>query len=60
MNGDLEVSFGAFNLVYLGRGDQVDIEMPADLDQFGRDDSHGTVIGGKSLVQFAHDTTNGG
>jgi hypothetical protein len=24
--------------------------MPADLDQFGRKDSHGTVIGGKGLV----------
>jgi hypothetical protein len=24
--------------------------MPADLDQFGREDSHGTVIGGKGLV----------
>jgi len=24
----------------------------ADLDQFGRDNSHGTVIGGKGLVQL--------
>jgi len=33
--------------------------MPADLDQFRGDDSHGTVIGGKGLVQLRHYTTNG-
>jgi hypothetical protein len=60
VNGDLEISFGAFNLVYLGRGDQVDIKMPADLDQFRRDNSHGTIIGRKCLIQFAHHTANGG
>jgi hypothetical protein len=32
--------------------------MPADLDQFGRNNSHGTVVGGKGLVQFTHDTTD--
>ena len=32
---------------------EFDVDMPADLDQFGRDNSHGTVIGGKSLVQLA-------
>jgi len=34
--------------------------MPADLDQFGRDDSHGAVVGGKGLVQLSHDTPDGG
>jgi hypothetical protein len=34
--------------------------MPADLDQFGRKDSHGTVIGGKGLVQLGHNATDGG
>jgi hypothetical protein len=34
--------------------------MPADLDQFRRDDSHGTVIGGKGLVQLRHYSTYGG
>jgi hypothetical protein len=28
--------------------------MPADLDQFGGEDSHGAVIGGKGLVQLGH------
>ena len=34
--------------------------MPADLDQFRRDDSHGAVIGGEGLVQLRHEATNGG
>jgi hypothetical protein len=34
------------------KGHQFNVEMPADLDQFGRDDSHGTVIGGECLVQL--------
>ena len=34
--------------------------MPADLDQFRREDSHGTIVGGKGLVQFTHDTADGG
>jgi len=34
--------------------------MPADLDQFRGDDSHGTIVGGKGLVQLRHDTTYGG
>jgi len=40
--------------------DHLYVQMPADLDQFGRDDSHGTVIGGKGLVQLRHDTAYGG
>jgi hypothetical protein len=59
VNGDLEVSLGALNLSNLGTGDQVDIEMPADLDQFRGDNSHGTVIGRKCLVQLRHDTAYG-
>jgi hypothetical protein len=34
--------------------------MPADLDQFRREDSHGTVIGGIGLVQLGHLAANGG
>jgi hypothetical protein len=26
--------------------------MPADLDQFGRDDSHGAFVGGEGLVNL--------
>ena len=28
--------------------------MPADLDQFGRENSHRAVIGGKGLIQLGH------
>jgi hypothetical protein len=41
-------------------GDHLYVQMPADLDQFRRDDSHGTVIGGKGLVQLRHYSTYGG
>jgi hypothetical protein len=33
--------------------------MPADLDQFGRENSYGTVIGGKGLVKLGHMAANG-
>ncbi len=59
-NCDLEIAFRAFNRFYLGTGDQVDVRVPADLDQFGRDNSHGAIVGGEGLVQFAHHTTYGG
>jgi hypothetical protein len=35
-----------------------DVDMPADLDQFGRNNSHGAVIGWKSLVQLRHNATD--
>jgi hypothetical protein len=44
----------------LGKGQKLDVEMPADLDQLGRDDSHGAVVGGKGLVQLRHDSADGG
>jgi hypothetical protein len=34
--------------------------MPADLDQFGREYSHGAVIGGKGLVKLRHMSADGG
>jgi hypothetical protein len=42
-----------------GIGEKLDVEMPADLDQFRRDYSHGTVIGGKRLVKLRHEPANG-
>ena len=32
--------------------------MPADLDQFGRENSHGTVVGGKGFVELSHVTAD--
>ncbi len=42
------------------KGQELDVEMPADLDQFGRDNSHGAVIGGEGLVQRRHGPADGG
>jgi len=32
---DLEVPRFSFDVLYLGEGEYLDVEMPADLDQFG-------------------------
>jgi hypothetical protein len=37
---------------------KLDVDVPADLDQLGRNNSHGTVIGGKGLVQLRHDAAD--
>ena len=50
MDLDFEISFVSADVFNVGTGMEFDIDMPADLDQFGRDNSHGTVIGGKGLV----------
>jgi hypothetical protein len=54
VEGNREISFGPLDLFNFRAGDEIDIQMPADLDQFRRDNSHGAVIGGEGLVQFAH------
>jgi len=58
--GNLEVAFGTFYLVNFCTCDQVDIQMPADLDQFGGNNSHGTVIGGKRFIQLTHHSADSG
>ena len=57
---DFKISLFPGNAFHLGEGQELNVEMPADLDQFGRKDSHGAVIGGEGLVQLGHDTTDGG
>jgi hypothetical protein len=49
-----KVSGFAFECLDFRIGDDVDVEMPADLDQFRRDNSHGTIIGRKGLIQLRH------
>ena len=56
---DLKISRLTLNRLHIRQGDEVDVQMPADLDQFGGNNSHGAVIGGKGLVQLAHHTTYG-
>ena len=55
---DLEVAGVALDAFKIRVGDQFDVQMPADLDQYGGDNSHRTVVGGKCLVQLGHDPAN--
>ncbi len=41
-------------------GEDLDVAMPVRLDQFGRQDAHGAVVGGKRLVELRHFAANGG
>ena len=59
IQGDLEVSCFPFYTVNFSIGQDLYIGMPADLDQFGREYSHGAVIGGKGLVELGHMAANG-
>jgi len=59
MDLDFEIPLRPLNILYLCTSDQVNIQMPADLDQFRGDDSHGTVIGGEGFIQFTHYPTDG-
>jgi hypothetical protein len=58
-NFDLEVAGVALDAFKIRIGDQFDVQMPADLDQYGRNNSHRTVIGGKRFVQLGHNPANG-
>ena len=57
--GCLEVPCFPFYTVNFSIGQDLYIGMPADLDQFGREYSHGTVIRGKGLVKLGHMAANG-
>ena len=54
-----EISRFSVQSQYLGIGQEFYVQVPADLDQFGRDNSHGTVVGGKRLVQLGHQSPDG-
>jgi hypothetical protein len=49
----------AGDLFNFGQGMKLYIDVPADLDQFRRDNSHGTIIRGKRLVQLGHNAADG-
>ncbi len=59
IQGDLEVSCFPFCTVNFCIGQNLYIGMPADLDQFGREYSHGAVIRGIGLVKLGHLAANG-
>jgi len=57
-NGGEIALFTAYLLDFTER-QELNIYMPADLDQFRGDNSHGTVIGGECLVKLRHGPANG-
>jgi hypothetical protein len=59
IEGDLKVSCFSFYTVNFSIGQNLYIGVPADLDQFGREYSHGAVIGGIGLVKLGHLAANG-
>ncbi len=48
-----------FDLCQVRVGNHLYVQVPADLDQFGGDDSHGAVIGGEGLVELSHNAADG-
>jgi len=56
----LEIPGRTFNGLQICIRDQLDVQVPADLDQLGGDDSHGAIIGWKGFVQLGHDAPDGG
>jgi hypothetical protein len=59
-NLNLEVSGLAADGVYFSEGDEVDVDVPADLDQLGGDDSHRALIGGERLIELGHNPADTG
>ena len=55
---DFKITLFTANAVNFRERQQFDIDVPADLDQFRRNNSHGTVIGGKRFVQLGHHAPN--
>ena len=47
---NFKISLLSGDAFHLREGQELNVQMPADLDQFGRENSHGTVIGGEGLV----------
>jgi len=52
LDPDLEIPGRAFDRFKISIGDKFDIQVPADLDQFRRDNSHGAIICGEGFVQL--------
>jgi hypothetical protein len=56
----LEMALFPFKALNLGVGQEIDVQVPADLDQLGGNDSHGAFIGGEGFVQLGHSASDGG
>jgi hypothetical protein len=56
---DFKIALFAFNALHFAECQQLDVDVPADLDQFRRYNSHRAVIGGKGFVQLRHHAADG-
>ena len=59
-NLDFEISGFAIDGFEIRVGDKLDVQMPADLDQYRRDNSHRAVVGWEGLVKLRHHPADGG
>jgi hypothetical protein len=59
-DSDGEIPFFSGNSRHFRQRQQFNIDVPADLDQFRRDNSHRTIIGRKGLVKLCHCPADGG
>jgi hypothetical protein len=57
--GYAEVAHLTFQTNHFSIGEDLDVWVPADLDQFRGKYSHGAVIGGKGLVELGHVAADG-
>ena len=55
----LKIAGVALNSFYFTVCNQCYVQVLADLDQFGRDNSHGTVVGWEGLVKPGHQAADG-
>ena len=51
---DIERTYLAFYLFHLAVSEEINIGMPTGIQQLGRENSDGTVVGGKGFVQLGH------
>jgi hypothetical protein len=56
----LEITRIPFDVFNIAKRFQFNIQVPADLDQFRRDNSHGTIVCGKGFIKLGHQPTDGG
>jgi hypothetical protein len=55
-----EISRLTGNLLNFRQGQKLDIQVPADLDQLGRDNSHRAVVCGEGFVELRHHSADSG
>jgi len=58
-DGCLESPHLTVQSLELTQREQFNVRMAGTLDQFRRNDAHGAIVGGESLVQLRHDPANG-